>query len=131
MLVFWQSLWLRHIIRIFKGSRRTRWAGRMIDAIFTFPASTGIVTEVGVIFLGSGSGGRPIVGRTMVRPWRVRWVGLHFVATLGILLLFRSSSIVDGRRRRGGAGVLLVVFIVGRLVVVGGSVKTLAPDGTD
>lgn len=111
MLVFWQSLWLRHIIRIFKGSRRTRWAGRMIDAIFTFPASTGIVTEVGVIFLGSGSGGRPIVGRTMVRPWRVRWVGLHFVATLGILLLFRSSSIVDGRRRRGGSwGVISSIY---------------------
>lgn len=100
MLVFWQSLWLRHIIRIFEGSRRTRWAGRMIDAIFTFPAGAGIVTEVGVIFLGSGSGGRPIVGRTMVRSWRVRRIGLHFVATLGTLLFFGSSGGGDRRRRR-------------------------------
>lgn len=71
----------------------------MIDAIFTFPASTGIVTEVGVvIFLGSGSGGRPIVGRTMVRPRRIRRIGLHFVATLGTLLPFGGGS--SGGRRR-------------------------------
>lgn len=74
----------------------------MIDAIFTFPASTGIVTEVGVvIFLGSGSGGRPIMGRrTMVRPRRrIRRIGLHFVATLGTLLPFGGGS-SGGRRRR-------------------------------
>lgn len=104
LLEIWQSRWLRHIVWIFEGSRRTRRTGRMIDAIFTFPASTGIVTEVGVvIFLGSGSGGRPIVGRTMVMPRRrrIRRIGLHFVATLGTLLLFGGGSI-GGRRRSWG-----------------------------
>lgn len=89
----------------------------MIDAIVTFPAGAGIVTNMHAVFLGSGSGGRAVVGRagTMVRPRRVRRIGLHFVATfLGALALFFlrgggsrwrvSINICGGRKGGGGLG---------------------------